>query len=122
MKKIIIKESQKERLFEDVNVNNTEEDFNVSPEEFNISPEDFKYFGMDFSKHPGLIDAEYDDSEDEDDFFANTLELLGNGAQAFDNLKNYYIEHPYAINNAEKLKAKLSTIEKIIDQIQELYL
>lgn len=115
MKKIVIQESQKKRLFEDVNANNVEDDFK-------ISPEDLLYFGVDFSKHPGLVNGEYDDSEDEEDFLNNTLELLGNGAQAFDNLKNYYIEHPYAINNAEKLKSKLNVIEKIIEQIQELYL
>lgn len=115
MKKIIIKESQKERLFEDVNVNKVDDDFRISPEEL-------PYFGIDFSKHPGLIDAEYDDSEDEEDFLNNTLELLGNGAQAFENLKDYYIQHPYAINNAEKLKTKLGVIEQIIEQIEELYL
>lgn len=113
MKKIIIKESQKERLFEDNNVDKNEE--------FNFSPEDFQYFGMDFSQHPGLVDGEYDDSEDEEDFLTNTLELLGNGAEAFENLKNYYVEHPYAINNTERLKTKLETIEKIIEQIEELY-
>lgn len=115
MKKIVINESQKKRLFEDANVNNIDDNFE-------ISPEDLSYFGVDFSKHPGLINGEYDDSEDEEDFLNNTLELLGNGAQAFDNLKNYYIEHPYAINNAEKLKTKLETIEKIIEKIEDLYL
>lgn len=113
MKKILIKNSQKQRLFEGIE--------DIDDNDISFSPEDLDYFGVDFSQHPGYINDDEDDSEDEEDFLSKTLDLLENGARAFDNLKNYYLQHPYAIKHIDALQIKLNKIEDIITKIEELF-
>lgn len=114
MKKVIIQEVQQQRLFEAIRNEGDEM-------EFSFSPEDLDYYGMDFSQPSEYIPDDEDDSEDEEDFLSKTLELLESGAQSFNNLKDYYINHPYAMNHGDELKMKLDKIEKIITQIEEMF-
>ena len=112
MKKITIQESQKNRLFE----SNAEFE-----EDFNLRPEDMDWFGIDFSKDPGQVPEDEDDSDIEEEFQEKVLELMEYGAHTFNELKNYYMEHPYAISQEERLKPKLEIIENIINEIEKLY-
>lgn len=63
-----------------------------------------------------------EDSDDNEEEFYEELKRLSNeGSLAFQSIKNLYNEHPYALNNSERLKSNLDKIENIIKVIETMY-
>lgn len=94
-KKILITEEQRDRLFYDDNI------FNIDKIDINNLPDDDPY--------------------DEDDFNKSLFELANDGAMAFNAIKDLFSDHPYALNNPQKVERRLKEIENIVNLINKLY-
>ena len=79
---------------------------------------------LDYGNLNSIIDVdgwdEMDDDEVKEEFFNNFASLLGEGAETFDTIKKLCTEHPYALNNTERLKFKLEKIETILQDIEKM--
>lgn len=66
----------------------------------------------------------FDDNDDnfgEEEFYEIMHKLTSEGAATFNNIKDLFAEHPYAVHNSEKLQKYLQKIEIITQNLENLY-
>lgn len=61
------------------------------------------------------------EDDDETNFYEELNRLTTEGALAFKSIKQLYAEHPYALDNSERLKKDIEKIEVILQDIEKIF-
>lgn len=61
------------------------------------------------------------EDDDESGFYEELHRLTTEGALAFKSIKQLYAEHPYALDNSERLKKDIEKIEVILQDIEKIF-
>ena len=61
------------------------------------------------------------EDDDETNFYEEINRLTTEGALAFKSIKQLYAEHPYALDNSERLKKDIEKIEVILQDIEKIF-
>ena len=111
MKKIKINEGKANKLFNINESNNNESNMDFD-DNILISNETFP---------EPIFDDSDDSDDDETEFYDELNNLIKDGIHTFKLIGELLEDHPYAINNSEKVKKYLDKINAISENIEEFY-